>query len=169
MILVATLFEHGSEFDQRAAERKPCRAVLANIRSMAGCPVLVLDISETGLRIQSEFPFAIGDLIAVQFPGLPESSATVRWRDDNELGCEFVTPVSKAAVSAFILQASAVRDPLSREPDLIEVEVGDHFDATSIANFVEQCESDTRSAGKQIVGFRVTDDGKIIAILRTPT
>lgn len=168
MILFATLFEHGTEFDRRDAERKPCRAVLASIRSAAGLPVLVLDISEAGLRIKSEFPFALGDLIAVQFPGLPENSATVRWCDGDEFGCEFVTPVSKAAVSAFILQASAVRDPLPEEPDLIEVEVGDRFGETSVASFVERLKSDSPGAGKQIVGFRVTDDGKIIAILRTP-
>src|SRR5687768_2913926 len=60
---------------------------------------LVRNLSERGLLIETTADLGVGDTIHVELPEAGPCPARVVWTDGFFFGCEFKTPVSKAAVS----------------------------------------------------------------------
>ncbi|MEO7914081.1 MAG: PilZ domain-containing protein [Novosphingobium sp.] len=53
--------------------------------------VLLHDISETGFRIDWRPGFDIGKAIYVRIPGIQLLNATLRWKREGMIGCEFTS------------------------------------------------------------------------------
>src|SRR3546814_1282992 len=66
----------------------------------SGIAVLVHNISESGLLLESDAAIAVGDRIEIDLPHAGESPATVVWVSDRLVGCRFDTAISPATLSA---------------------------------------------------------------------
>lgn len=75
-----------------------------------GIKVLIHNISETGLLLESDVDLAAGDRIEIDLPHAGDSSATVVWISDRLFGCRFDAPVSSAALSAAQLRSAVTHD-----------------------------------------------------------
>jgi len=61
-------------------------------------PIRVLNLSRSGLRCTCRANLAPGDRIVLQLPGLPKLRAEVRWRSDDQIGCQFGRRLTAAEV-----------------------------------------------------------------------
>lgn len=77
----------------------------------SGIAVLIHNISETGLLLESDVAVAVGDRIGIDLPHAGESPATVMWISDRLAGCRFDAPVSPATLSAAQLRSGVTHDP----------------------------------------------------------
>lgn len=75
-----------------------------------GIKVLIHNISETGLLLESDVDLAAGDRIEIDLPHAGDSSATVVWVSDRLFGCRFDAPVSSATLSAAQLRSAVTHD-----------------------------------------------------------
>lgn len=98
--------------DERgSARRKLSLPALGTQSGGGGIAVLVHNISETGLLLESDADLAVGDSIGIDLPHAGESPATVMWISDRLAGCRFDAPVSPATLSAAQLRSSVTHDP----------------------------------------------------------
>jgi len=67
--------------------------------------VLILDISTTGILLQTDASLAVGTAIDLEIPEAVEVRAIVRWVSGELFGCQFNQPISTSAVSAALLRA----------------------------------------------------------------
>jgi hypothetical protein len=67
--------------------------------------VLIHDLSQTGILIETEAQLSAGEAIQVELPHGEAREAKVVWSSDGLFGCQFERPISKAAVSAALLKA----------------------------------------------------------------
>ena len=74
------------------------RATLAN----RPCPVLVVNISPSGLMLRSEAVVAVGDHIQVALPTAGEVAAAVRWALGGRIGCQFDAPIPASRYPAVL-------------------------------------------------------------------
>lgn len=93
-----------------ASRRKLLLKAQDNVPGRSSVPVL--DISTTGLLLQTAGELALNERIELDLPGSPTVHATVRWSRGGLHGCQFVDPVSEAFVSAALLRSA----PRPREP-----------------------------------------------------
>lgn len=113
MAITAYFLPAAAGADERgSARRKLCLPALGRQNGDGGIAVLVHNISETGLLLESDADLAVGDSIGIDLPHAGESPATVMWISDRLAGCRFDTPVSSATLSAAQLRSSVTHDPL---------------------------------------------------------
>lgn len=67
--------------------------------------VLIRNISRTGLLLETPAVLALDETIAINIPESRGARAVVKWASGQFYGCEFVRPISQAAVSACQLKA----------------------------------------------------------------
>jgi hypothetical protein len=67
--------------------------------------VLILDLSTTGLLLETFGDLADGETISLSIPGAGDVDAVVKWSSGRLFGCRFLEPISTAAVSATLLRA----------------------------------------------------------------
>ena len=79
-------------------------SVLTGARDPA--KVVVLNLSEAGLMLHTLNDLAVGETFELELPGPSVAQARVVWKRVSLHGCEFVSPVSRAAISAILLKAS---------------------------------------------------------------
>src|SRR5918994_5283821 len=91
--------------DGRVAVRRSLRLAVSARSSGAAEVALILNISETGLLIETWLKLEIGETLRVDIPEASGSVARVVWTDGLRAGCEFFSPVSAGAVSAARLQS----------------------------------------------------------------
>ena len=91
----------------RVAVRRTLRLAVSARSSGDAEVALILNISETGLLIETWLKLAVGETLRVDIPEASASMARVVWTDGLRAGCEFVSPVSTGAVSAARLKSPA--------------------------------------------------------------
>lgn len=91
---------------ERSGARKKLKLLTAATTARGGTAnVLVLDISTSGILVQSDAPLEVGEAIEVQLPGTGARQAQVVWSGGNFFGCSFDRPISSATVSAALLRS----------------------------------------------------------------
>ena len=65
---------------------------------------LIHNISETGLLIETALAVDVGEALHVDLPHVGPTRARVVWTHDQLVGCEFLSPISPAAISAALLR-----------------------------------------------------------------
>jgi hypothetical protein len=100
---VAYISENPTRPERRGALRRTVRLGMDGSSAVTGRRAIILDLSETGLRLQCHALPSIGDVILVDLPLIGEVPARVVWQNAGQCGAEFLGTVSKAAVSAAIL------------------------------------------------------------------
>lgn len=91
--------------DERAAVRRSLKLGVSAYSSGDVVVALILNMSETGLLIETGLKLAVGETLHVQIPEASASTARVIWTEGLLAGCEFVNPVSTGAVSAARLRS----------------------------------------------------------------
>lgn len=120
---LAQLTTEARATDNRGAVRRSLRLEVPASSPRDASPenagsALIRNLSERGLLIETAADLAIGETIHVDLPEAGASEARIVWRDGPFFGCEFLRPVSKAAVSAALLLAPIERAPATAIPTL---------------------------------------------------
>lgn len=106
MVLSAQLETSATDIDRRISDRHVLKLrVPGSTTSGSGIPVLIHDISVTGLLIQTEAGLDIGTMLEIHLPEVGAQAANVVWNRDQFFGCEFQSPLSKAGLSAALLKS----------------------------------------------------------------
>lgn len=117
MPLIAQLTTEVQSIDTRRALRRSLQLEV-KATSHGASSALIRNLSERGLLIETAADLAIGETLHVDLPEAGAVEARIVWRDGSFFGCEFLAPVSKAAVSAALLLAPANRVQASPLPAL---------------------------------------------------
>lgn len=105
MPLLARISVPARTADRRRAVRRTLRLDAPLDRNeSAGQTVVVRNLSRTGLMIETATNLAVGESFILHLPEIGPTPARVRWRDAAACGCEFISPVSAAALSAALLK-----------------------------------------------------------------
>ncbi|MBJ7438911.1 MAG: PilZ domain-containing protein [Sphingopyxis sp.] len=91
--------------DRRRASRRTLSLGVPATTATHEMSVVISNLSRTGLQIETDTDFAIGEIFLLVLPELGATPARVRWRDAQRFGCEFLSPVTSSAVSAALLKA----------------------------------------------------------------
>jgi hypothetical protein len=86
--------------ERRLAIRRRLRLGVSASSSGNVAMALILNISETGLLIETVAELAVGETLQVEIPEASATTARVIWTDGFFAGCEFINPVPVSAVSA---------------------------------------------------------------------
>ena len=161
MILLAHMREAGSAADRRDHSRGQSGAILSIGGDSGGTPVIVLDLSRSGLRLHSAMPCPVDSHIRIEIPGQDPIGARVKWQNGLEFGCQFDAPLSKGAMSAFILRSPRFDGETVGAHEHTEIVLGQ--DAAEIGRWVSEFEAE--GAGRRISGFRVDENQDVVAII----
>ena len=114
--LLAQIRTDAPILDERSAARRTLRLEVPTSSSGDANEVLIHNLSETGLLLETSADLHIGEALQVELPHAGTITAIVVWVRGTFAGCEFAAPVPKAAVSAALLRA-----PVQAAPPPVEV------------------------------------------------
>lgn len=113
--LWAEFSEIETETDRRRSARRTLRLIAQAANAYSTHDVLILDLSTTGLMLETVEPLLIDEIIQVELPHAGPIAARVLWRREAFFGCEFLSRAPVAAVSAALLRAAPEeRDAISK-------------------------------------------------------
>ena len=91
---------------RREGERRTLRLEAEGVTDAgARAEVVIHNLSENGLLLETAAALAVGEEIDIELPHVGTTPAIARWRSGRLLGCEFVAPLSPAALSAAHLRS----------------------------------------------------------------
>lgn len=90
------------------------------IQTDSSCVVEILNISETGLLLNTKSALSPDEPLIVVLPEAQECVARIAWSGENLYGCQFDERLSKAELSAALLQAKPVRPVVDYLPNHTE-------------------------------------------------
>jgi PilZ domain len=99
---------------------------------------LIHDISATGVLLETDAELEPFESLQFDLPEIGATQAVVIWSSGRYFGCEFTTPISKAAISAALLRAAAagpVGPSPAAEPEVLELDSRDQFQAERELSF----------------------------------
>jgi hypothetical protein len=114
--LIATLSIEPDRSERRST-RRTLRLEVDASTADTGSRTYVLNLSETGLLLESRSSLKTGDTIRVELPHAGIAIARVVWTNGLFAGCEFTSPISTATVSAALLLAPFEQEPVAQHTD----------------------------------------------------
>lgn len=111
MAIVAQFQETSTAETPREPRRTLRLEARGALENGSAAKVVVHNISQTGLLLESATALAIDERIGIELPHAGEAWARVVWASGNLYGCEFKNPLPSAALSAAQLR-SAVAAPV---------------------------------------------------------
>lgn len=113
--------------ERRAARRRKLRLHTEGVSaSSSQTEVIIHDLSEDGLLVESPIALSEGELLEVVIPEAGTVQAEVAWSSERFFGCRFNRPISTGAVSAALLRSpsgdKAAPNSAGVEKALIELE-----------------------------------------------
>jgi len=118
---VAHIETEPSADERRSAPRRKLRLQAEGVSASAGdARVIIHDLSEEGLLIETSVSLADGEVLEVAIPEAGPAQATVSWTSGNFFGCRFKYPITTAAVSAALLRSPAAGIPEEARSDVVE-------------------------------------------------
>lgn len=91
--------------DRRRTRRRTLRLDVAARSATAESAVVIHNLSRTGLLIETDATFTVGETFLLVLPELGAAPARVVRNDGRRFGCEFLSPVPASAISAALLKA----------------------------------------------------------------
>jgi hypothetical protein len=126
MSLRAQLDTEPDKGERRASTRRKLRLEAEGATaSSSQTQVVIHDLSEEGLLVESPIPLVTGELLEVVIPEAGSAQAEVTWDGGRFYGCKFKEPISTAAVSAALLRSPTSKSERNAEvveKALIELE-----------------------------------------------
>jgi len=106
MSLRAQLDTEPDKGERRSSSRRKLRLEAEGISaSTSQTQVVIHDLSEEGLLVESPVDLVAGELLEVVIPEAGTAQAEVAWNSGRFFGCKFTQPISTAAVSAALLRS----------------------------------------------------------------
>jgi transcriptional regulator with XRE-family HTH domain len=106
MTLTTYLVENTTDRGQRRSARRKLRLQTHGSRTDGKLtPILLHDISASGLLIESQSLFDSGEKIDIELPHAGVVCAIVIWSSGNFFGCQFEAPISVGTLSAVQLRS----------------------------------------------------------------
>ena len=91
---------------RRTVRRSLVLNAVAHQGDVGPADISILNLSQTGLQMESQSQFAVGEIFYLHLPEIGATPAQVRWNEDLRYGCEFLAPVGKAVISAALLKST---------------------------------------------------------------
>lgn len=104
--LLAHIAEPVETADRRRMRRRTLRLDVAARSATTEAAVVIRNLSRTGLLIETDATFSLGETFLLVLPELGAAPARVVRKDGRRFGCEFLAPVPASAISAALLKAS---------------------------------------------------------------
>lgn len=112
---IAHISPLASPNDMRSAERRVITFGFSINETGRNTRILVLNLSRSGMLLQTSADLDIGEKIQVEIPEAGPVNARIVRRTGNQFGAMFDNPITKAALSAVLLASPAGPPPLDRE------------------------------------------------------
>lgn len=115
--LLARIVDVAESTDRRRAGRRLVSLDVPARSATAESSIVIRNISRTGLQIETEAAFAVGETFMLVLPEIGATPARVKWNRGSSYGCEFLSPVASGTISAIQLQspfdiaANAIAEP----------------------------------------------------------
>ena len=151
--------------DDRIAQRYKLRLETSSRSTLGETRVLIHDMSEIGLSLETETKLAIGETIQVDLPFIGARESQVIWQEDNRFGCEFLDPVTSGDLSAALLRSGNPANDEDNGGTVEEEAIGIKPSLDEITEWKVAFERSRASLGYRLVGFRQTPEGVLIAII----
>lgn len=103
--LLAHIANPAEPANRRRTERRTLRLDVAVRSSTRESAVIIRNLSRTGLLIETDAYFALGETFILILPELGAVPARVVREEGKSLGCEFLSPVPASVISAALLKA----------------------------------------------------------------
>jgi hypothetical protein len=117
MVLLAHLESSGIRSNRRGSERHVLKLrVPGSTPSQSAAVVLIHDLSQTGLLIETPGSLDVGSDLEIDLPETGVRQTRVVWNSGHYFGCQFHAPISKGVLSAALLKSPAEAHP-SPAPD----------------------------------------------------
>ena len=102
---------------RRTATRRKLHLPTQGVVRLGAADVLILNMSRTGLLLETAGLLAEGETIELDIPEAVRVRAIVKWSSGDLFGCQFIRPISSATVSAALLRAPyALPEPKALVP-----------------------------------------------------
>ena len=151
--------------DRRESGRWHVDLLVALPLDKGGRHARVRNLSEGGMMLETDADMAVGDSLSVKLEGAPGADARIVWRQEQSYGCQFLTPIPTALVSAALLQAPTEwAGNVSAEPRFEEFPIGLRPTFDELAAWKSEFEKIHAGDGLRLVAFRQTEGGLLIAI-----
>lgn len=111
--------------NRRAAPRR--QLSLGAVLPGTGDKVVILDLSTTGMLIETRADLATFEQLHLELPEVGPAVATVMWNSGHYFGCEFHAPIPQAAISAALLQSPFTLTTPAIRPAVEDEEVETDF------------------------------------------
>lgn len=102
--LLAHIAEPAESADRRRMQRRTQRLDVAARTATAESAVVIRDLSRTGLLIETDADFEVGETFILILPEIGAAPARIVRADGKRFGCEFLSPIPASAVSAALLK-----------------------------------------------------------------
>lgn len=119
--------------DRRQTDRRTLRLDVAAHSSDLETAVIIRNLSRTGLLIETDAGFTVGETFFLVLPEIGATPARIVRSDRKNFGCEFLSPVPASAISAALLKAP-YDDEADQAADLMVLSYADEFDAQRPSN-----------------------------------
>ena len=133
MPLFAHLDPEKGKAERRSSRRRKLR-LEANPDAASGSHVVIHDLSERGMLIESATPIAVGETLDLIIPEAGSAKAAVVWNSGLYFGCRFEKSLGGSAVSAALLRSPPSPSDEERKRAIYNAVVELH----SLARTVEQ-------------------------------
>ncbi|MDX3908776.1 MAG: PilZ domain-containing protein [Sphingobium sp.] len=107
-----SLPEGTPEQQSRRNARKP---LFLRIADSGPDTAVIMDISVGGALLRTAQPLTVNDSVTINLPHGPAAEARVTWSSGPLAGCQFLTPITDAMISAALLKS----EPAAPEPNLL--------------------------------------------------
>lgn len=104
--LLAHIADPVESADRRRTQRRTLRLDVAARSATTESAVVIRDLSRTGLLIETDAAFAVGETFILVLPELGAAPARIVRSEGKSFGCEFLSPVPASAISAALLKAA---------------------------------------------------------------
>ena len=105
--LVAQLSSAPRSANKRGAARRTLKLELESVGEATGTMVLIHNISEGGMLIETAARLSVGETLDLILPNAGPTEAKIVRSDGRYFGCRFVSGISKGSVSAALLRSPA--------------------------------------------------------------
>jgi len=106
--MLAHLESSGIQSDRRSSERHVLKLrVPGSTPSQSAAVVLIHDLSQTGLLIETPGSLEVGSDLEIDLPEMGLRQARVLWNSGHYFGCQFHVPISRGGLSAALLKNPA--------------------------------------------------------------
>ena len=124
MTVLRAILERQTLSSRRKVARRKLRLEAQASGVSANSEVVILDLSTTGLLLETSDALAIGETIDFDLQEASPARAVVKWSSGPFFGCQFKEPISSGAVSAALLRAPPVKltNLAAFEPEFVDGE-----------------------------------------------